>query len=147
MGKELMLVAEQEVLGRDFKVYGTSESPLFVAADVASWIEHSNPSEMLRTVEEDEKLTSTIIRAGQLREVNMLTEYGLYEVLMQSRKPIAKQFKREVKTILKSIRKHGIYATQNTVEQMLADPDTAIKLLTTLKEERAARQALEVKVE
>ena len=92
---ELKILNEQEVLGKHFKVYGTPEEPLFVANDVAEWIEHSNTTEMLRNIDDDEKLVSTILRAGQGRQVNMLTENGLYEVLMQSRKPIAKEFKKK----------------------------------------------------
>lgn len=107
--ESLTVINEQEVLGRHFRIFGTVENPLFLAKDVAEWIEHSNVTEMLRGVDDDEKLTSTILRAGQNRQVNMLTEDGLYEVLMQSRKPIAKQFKKEVKKILKSIRKNGAY--------------------------------------
>lgn len=107
--ESLTVINEQEVLGRHFRIFGTVENPLFLAKDVAEWIEHSNVTEMLRGVDDDEKLTSTILMAGQNRQVNMLTEDGLYEVLMQSRKPIAKQFKKEVKKILKSIRKNGAY--------------------------------------
>lgn len=110
-----------------------------MANDVADWIEHSNVTEMLRGIDDDEKLVSTILRSGQNRQMNMLTENGLYEVLMQSRKPIAKQFKKEVKEILKTIRKHGIYATDNVIDNILNNPDFGIELLTKLKEERAAR--------
>ena len=66
-------------------------------------------------VEEDEKLNGTIFLSGQNREVTFLTEDGLYEVLMQSRKPIAKEFKKQVKEILKSIRKHGGYLTPHRI--------------------------------
>lgn len=76
---------------------GDFENPLFLAKEVAEWIEHSNPTEMVRTIDDDEKLNSIILSAGQNREVTFLTEDGLYEVLMQSRKPIAKQFKKKVK--------------------------------------------------
>ena len=76
-----------------------------------------------------------------------LTESGLYEVLMQSRKPIAKAFKKEVKEILKSVRKHGAYMTDNTLEEALTNPDFGIKLLTKLKEEKETRKKLEAKVE
>lgn len=132
---ELTIINEQEVLGKHFTVYGTADEPLFVAKDVAEWIEHSNPTEMLKSVDEDEKLTSTILRAGQIREVNLLTENGLYEVLMQSRKPLAKEFKKKVKEILKSIRKHGLYA----IDDLLENPDMAIAALQKLKEERQLR--------
>lgn len=142
---ELKVLNEQEVLGKQFRVYGTVEEPLFVANDVADWIEHSNVTEMLRGIDDDEKLVSTILRAGQNRQMNMLTENGLYEVLMQSRKPIAKQFKKEVKEILKTIRKHGIYATDNVIDNILNNPDFGIELLTKLKEERTARVEAERK--
>ncbi|HFI0514113.1 TPA: phage antirepressor KilAC domain-containing protein [Streptococcus suis] len=137
---ELQIINQQEVLGKNFTIYGTLEDPLFLAKDVADWIEHSNPTEMLKGIDKDEKLTSTILRAGQTREVNLLTENGLYEVLMQSRKPIAKQFKKQVKQILKSIRKHGMFAT----DELLDNPDFAIATLQKLKEEREERKRLEV---
>lgn len=142
---ELKILNEQEVLGKHFKVYGTPEEPLFVANDVAEWIEHSNTTEMLRNIDDDEKLVSTILRAGQGRQVNMLTENGLYEVLMQSRKPIAKEFKKKVKEILKAIRKHGLYATDKVIDNILNNPDFGIELLTKLKEERATRVEAERK--
>lgn len=108
--KDLQVIKEQEVLGKNFRVYGTIENPLFLAKDVAEWIEHSNPSKMLNTVDEDEKTTLTISYNGNMTTNQLfLTEDGLYEVLMQSRKPIAKQFKKEVKKILKQIRMTGGY--------------------------------------
>ena len=95
----LTVIKQQELFGKDFKVYGDTENPLFLAMDVAAWIDHSRSSEMLKTVDVDEKLKQTILASGQNREVWFLTEDGLYEVLMQSRKPIAKKFKKEVKHI------------------------------------------------
>lgn len=115
----LQILNEQEVLGKQFRVYGTSDEPLFVADDVAEWIEHSNVTKMLKSVDDDEKLTSLIVRAGQNRKVNMLTENGLYEVLMLSRKPIAKQFKAKVKEILKTIRKNGSYGIPKTPSEQI----------------------------
>lgn len=99
------IIEEREVLGFDFKVYGDIDNPLFLAKDVANWIEHSNATEMVKNIDEDEKLNSTIISGGQKREMTFITEDGLYEVLMQSRKPIAKEFKKKVKEILKELRK------------------------------------------
>ena len=108
----LTMIDQREVLGKDFKIYGDTENPLFVAKDVANWIEHSKASIMLDGIDEDEKLRETIFTSGQNREMWFLTEDGLYEVLMQSRKPIAKQFKKKIKEILKSIRRTGTYAAQ-----------------------------------
>ncbi len=111
--QELKMLENKKVLGKDFRVYGNLEEPLFLAKDVAGMIEHSDPSKMLKMVDEDEKLIRTIFVSGQKRQVAMLTENGLYEVLMQSRKPIAKEFKREVKKILREIRQKGSYIPNN----------------------------------
>lgn len=111
---EITIINKSNLLGKEVDVYGTFEEPLFLANDVAEWIEHSNVTEMLRNIDEDERLTSIIFRAGQNRQCNFLTENGLYEVLMQSRKPIAKKFKKGVKEILKTIRKTGSYSANNT---------------------------------
>lgn len=143
---ELVVIQQQEILGKPFTLYGDFENPLFLAKEVAEWIEHSNPTEMVRNVDDDEKLNSTIFSSGQNREVTFLTEDGVYEVLMQSRKPIAKQFKKKVKEILKSIRKHGIYATDNVIDIILENPDFGIQLLSQLKEERAEKEKLKTKI-
>jgi anti-repressor protein len=145
----LQVIEQREVLGKDFKVYGDINNPLFLARDVAEWIDYSksgngsyNVTKMLYTIDDSEKLTGTMVVAGQRREVTLLTEDGLYEVLMQSRKPIAKQFKSKVKEILKDIRKHGVYAT----EELLNNPDFLIKALTELKSERKQRAQLETQI-
>lgn len=163
---QITVVHEQELLNNTFTIYGTKEEPFFLAKDVASWIGHTDLSRMVGLVEEDEKLkrtlyvsgqnresidaeeklNGTIVHAGQNREMWFLTEDGLYEVLMQSRKPIAKQFKKEVKHILKNIRKHGGHLTDQTIEQALLNPDTLIQLATTIKEEREARMIAEQRV-
>ncbi len=137
---ELKLIEQRKVLGKEFRIYGDFENPLFLAKDVAEWIEHSNSRMMLQAVDENEKLcvNNPYALQGQ-QEQWFLTEDGLYEVLMQSRKPIAKEFKREVKQILKTIRKHGLYAK----EELLDNPDIAIAAFKALKEEREARKALE----
>ena len=75
-------------------------------------------------------------------EYTFLTEEGLYEVLMQSRKPIAKEFKKKVKEILKDVRKYGMYAT----DELLDNPDLIIKMATRLKEEKAKNKELEDKM-
>ena len=146
---ELKVLNEQEVLGKQFRVFGTAEEPLFLAKDVAEWIEYSvsNVSKMLAAVDDEEKTIRTIVTSGSnyQTEAWFLTEDGLYEVLMQSRKPIAKQFKKKVKEILKTIRKHGIYATDNVIDDILNNPDFGIELLTKLKEERTARVEAEKK--
>ncbi len=138
---ELKIFEEREVLGKEFRIYGTPDEPLFLAKDVAEWIEYdvSNSYRLVQSVDESERLHTMCGTLGGNQEAWFLTEDGLYEVLMQSRKPIAKQFKAEVKVILKTIRKHGMYATGETLEKLLSDPDSWIRLLTELKSERETR--------
>lgn len=106
---ETQVLKETEIVGRAFRIYGTAERPLFVAKDIASWIDHSDASMMIRGIDDDEKDTSIVCTPGGNQEMVMLTENGLYEVLFQSRKPIAKEFKKQVKYVLKSIREDGGY--------------------------------------
>ena len=137
---ELKVLNEQEVLGKQFKVYGTPEEPLFLAKDVAEWLDLTNTTDMVSRVDEDEV---TKLNLGGLQgECNFLTENGLYEVLMQSRKPIAKQFKKKVKEILKTIRKTGGYlnSAEKVVDTYFSDiPEeqkTVIKGILTGIEEK-----------
>lgn len=103
----LAVVQETEILGKKIQLYGTIENPLFMASDVAEWIEHSNPTMMLRKIDDSEKGLNNVYTLGGNQEKWFLTEDGLYEVCMQSRKPIAKQMKKEIKQYLKSIRLTG----------------------------------------
>lgn len=147
MNDDLEVIEQRDVLGKDFKIYGDIDNPMFLAKAVAEWIEHRDVTSMLRTVSEDEKLIRSMSGSGQSRELWFLTEDGLYEVLMQSRKPIAKEFKKQVKQILRDVRKHGIYATGSTLETMLTSPDFGIRLLTELKAEHEKISRLEHKIE
>ena len=118
----LSLLREETFLEKTVRVFGTPEEPLFLARDVAEWIDYSKKQDgsykidrMLQSVDEDERVVLTTpphIVGGNLRpnqRYNFLTENGLYEVLMLSRKPKAKEFKKKVKEILKTIRKTGGY--------------------------------------
>lgn len=130
---KLQVIDQREVLNKDFKIYGDLENPLFLAKDVAEWIEHSSITMMLKSIDEDEKLKIRPKQSlGLLTNNNeywFLTEDGLYEVLMQSRKPIAKQFKKEVKAILKDIRKNGVYMTDKKAYDITHNPDSLADLL------------------
>ena len=68
---ELMVIDERELLGKEFKIYGTVEEPLFLAKDVANWIEHSNPSKMVSSIDEDEKTTLTISYNGNMKNYQL----------------------------------------------------------------------------
>lgn len=143
MEKTLQIIEQREVLGKEFTIYGDLENPLFKANDIAKWIEHSNVSRMLESIDESEKFKYEIGTLTNSYSAWFLNEDGLYEVLMQSRKPIAKQFKTEVKKILKTIRLNGMYAT----DKLLDNPDLAIQAFTKLKEERERRLQLEHEAE
>lgn len=116
--------------------------PWFVAKDVCNILEISNPSDALQSLYDDEKtnLGNSYVWSEPGRRPLIISEPGLYRLVMRSRKPEAKDFQRWVShEVLPSIRKHGIYATKATIDQILADPDSGIRLLTSLKEERAKR--------
>ena len=126
--------------------------PWFVGKDVCDCLELGNTTEALRGLDDDEKFTLSNPegnpRAGIPLELNIISEPGLYSLILRSRKPEAKAFKRWlVHEVIPSIRRHGVYATPQTVEAMLNDPETTIKILTALKDERAQRQALEARAE
>lgn len=115
----IAVLRKTEFLGKTLTVFGTIAFPLFLAKEVADWLEHSNARMMLQCVDDDEKqcVKNPYALKGQ-QEQWFLTEYGLYEVLMQSRKPIAKEFKKGVKKILKDIRQEGYYAAPNVQEEL-----------------------------
>ena len=115
---EMKIIDERELFNRNFKIYGTIDEPLFLAKNIAEMIEYdlTSVNKMLKLVDEEEKLNGNIFLAGQIRNVSMVTEDGLYEILMKSDKPIAKEFKKQVKAILKEIRKNGGYIATNESE-------------------------------
>ena len=115
---EMKIIDERELFNRNFKIYGTVDEPLFLAKNIAEMIEYdlTSVNKMLKLVDEEEKLNGNIFLAGQIRNVSMVTEDGLYEILMKSDKPISKEFKKQVKIILKEIRKNGGYIATNENE-------------------------------
>ena len=120
-----------EVQGHELDIYGTKEEPLFLAVDVAKLVDYSvgNTSHMLNNVDkEDKKLLnvsgriSTTSGGRHNTQKWFLTEYGLYEVLMQSRKPIARRFKSSVKRILRDLRVSG----EGDFEEWMNGPDPLV---------------------
>lgn len=137
--KALQVLNKSELLGRQFTVYGTAENPLFLAKEVAEMIEHSQVTRMVESVDDEEKVVNIVHTLGGDQKSWFLTEDGLYEVLMQSRKPIAKQFKKGVKAILKEIRTKGGYiptTEHDTPEVIMAK---ALKYADTKIKEQQAR--------
>lgn len=123
--QKVQIVRQENVLGQEFTVYGDFENPLFLARDVAKWIEHSNLTVMVNSVDDDEKVVLEPTKdclVGDFQpntKYTFLTENGLYEVLMLSRKPIAKDFKKEVKRILHEIRTTGGYTVPRSYAEAL----------------------------
>ena len=110
---KLQIINQQKILNNKFKIYGTIEEPLFLAKDVAGWIGIKNVSQMIKDadLDEDEKGIYLIDTPGGPQKLLFVTEEGLYELLMQSRKPVAKSFKKEAKAILKQLRHTGVVMT------------------------------------
>ena len=122
--------------------------PWFVLKDVCNVLHIGNSRDVVARVDQDEKGVGQIDTLGGKQEMTIINESGLYNVILRSDKPEAKPFRKWVTSeVLPTIRRHGMYATPDTVEKMLADPDTTIKLLETIKQERAARLALEAQAE
>lgn len=142
MNEIVNVLKQSELCGQQFNVYGTPDEPLFKAKDVANLLQLTNVTDMISRVDSEELTKFNL--GSQAGETWFLTEDGLYEVLMQSRKPIAKQFKKGVKTILKEIRKHGGYIAERqdeTPEDLMA---RALQVANeTLKRKEARLKQLE----
>lgn len=120
---------------------------LFCGSDVAKALGYSNPSKALSDHCKGVTKRYTPTNSGT-QEMSFIPESDLYRLVFSSKLPTAEKFTDWVTSeVLPTIRRHGMYATPDTVEKMLADPDTTIKLLETIKQERAARLALEAKAE
>ena len=144
--KEIPVFNVINILGRNFTIYGCDRNPLFLARDVAEVIDYAKTGKgsydlnrMLRTVPDNEKLLRTIFVSGQngggqKRKIWFITENGLYTVLMQSRKPLALQFQEEVKKILWTLRRKGIYASPSTITSYLDEPDELEHLVEDFKQ-------------
>ena len=116
--------------------------PWFVGKDVAEVLGYAKPLNALSThIDEDDSLKQGLTDSmGRIQETILINESGLYSLILSSKLPTAKKFKRWVTSeVLPSIRKHGLYAK----EELLDNPDIAIAAFKALKEEREARKALE----
>ena len=136
----MIQVFENEEFGK-VRTTEVNGEPFFVGKDVAEILGYVNPNEAIADhVDEEDKLNSkTLLSLGQ-RGGWLINESGLYSLILTSKLPKAKAFKRWVTSeVLPSIRKHGLYA----VDEILANPDIAIKALQELKAEREKRRSLE----
>ena len=125
------------------RVLAIDSEPWFVASDVAKALGYRMASDMTRRLDEDEKGTRSMRTPSGEQDMTIITESGLYNAILGSKVPDAKRFKRWVThDVLPTIRKHGMYATPQSIERMLADPDTMIATLKALKAERKRADAL-----
>lgn len=139
---EVKIISKSTFLDKEVDVWGTIEKPLFRAKDVVDWLGLKSTSDVIKRIDEEERSKFNLGRNGG--DTWFLTEEGLYETLLQSRKPIAKQFKKGVKAILHEIRTKGGYiATQqnDTPEMIMA---RALKVADeTIKRNEERMKALE----
>lgn len=118
--------------------------PWFVATDVCQILDLTNPTMVLSRLDEDERSKLNLGRQG---EANVVNEYGLYNLILGSRKPEAKVFKRWIThEVIPSIRKHGMYMTDEVLEKTLNNPDFLIDLLQAYKKEREEKLAYKEQV-
>ncbi|HGF8002273.1 phage antirepressor KilAC domain-containing protein [Enterococcus lactis] len=126
-----------------------NDKPYFVGKDVAEILGYSKPRNAISThVDEEDKQDAPIQGdLGGTQSMTIINESGLYSLILKSKLPSAKKFKRWVTSeVLPAIRKHGGYLTPEKVEEALLNPDTIIQLATQLKEERTGRLIAEQKI-
>ena len=139
-------IFKNEELG-EVRVVTIEDEPWFVGKDVAEVLGYEKPRNALSThVDEDDALKWGITDSlGREQETTVINESGLYSLVLSSKLPTAKKFKRWITgEVLPSIRKHGAYMTPETLEAAILNPDTMIQLCTALKEEQDKRKVLEV---
>lgn len=135
-------------LSNEVRTIKQDGEPWFVLKDVCQILGLGTPAKVAERLDPDEKGVNQIHTPGGKQEMTCINESGLYNVILRSDKPEAKPFRKWVTSeVLPAIRRHGAYMTPETIEKALTDPDTIIQLATTLKEERAARLALEAQAE
>lgn len=120
-----------------------NNEPLFCLADVCT-ILSLRQGDVRQRLDEGVVSTQPLQTAGGIQQVNFVNEDGLYDVILDSRKLEARQFRKWVTSeVLPGIRKHGAYMNASVIEKALTDPDTLIQLATNLKEERRQREMLQ----
>ena len=136
----------------DVRIVQIGNEPWFVGKDVATALGYGEGKSLANAVanhvDVEDKGVTKMMTPGGKQNVTIINESGLYSLIMSSKLPQAKAFKRWVTSeILPTIRKHGAYLTDNALEEALTSPDFLIKLATQLKEEKEARLEAEKKIE
>ncbi|MCP8876547.1 phage antirepressor [Latilactobacillus curvatus] len=134
--------------GNQVRTVLIENEPYFVGKDVADILGYERSDNAIRNrVDTEDKLTHHISASGQRRNMYIINESGLYSLILSSKLPAAKEFKRWVtKEVLPSIRKNGAYLTVEKAEEILLNPDTIINLAQQVKNERQGRLIAEQRV-
>lgn len=129
--------------GKEVRTIWRDGEPWWVLKDVCDVLGLSNPTIVASRLDADEVAKFNL--GGLSGDSNIVSESGLYNVILRSDKPEAKKFKRWVThEMLPQIRRHGAYMTTAKLEDVMNDPDAWIKLLTALKEERQEKERLKL---
>lgn len=121
--------------------------PWFVGKDVAEVLGYERPTKAVSDRVEDDDIDGIPIQdsIGRMQNTPIINESGLYSLILSSKLPTAKKFKRWVTNeVLPSIRKHGVYATEMTIEKTLSDPDYIIQILSAFKKEKEYKEKLQL---
>lgn len=130
---------------QEIRTIKINDEPFFVSKDVAEILGYSNTRKAIKdhVDDEDRRAERIVTPLGGIQTLTLINESGLYSLILKSKLPNAKKFKRWVTSeVLPSIRKHGIYAT----DELLDNPDLLIEVATKLKEERTLRLVAEQRV-
>ena len=143
--KELKVFKNNEF--GEIRTVTINNEPYFCMLDICRSLEIANISQAKTRLKEDGVITNEVIDSlGRKQKANFVNESNLYKLIFQSRKESAERFTEWVTSeVLPNIRKHGIYATDNVIDNILNNPDFGIELLKKLKEERVARVKAEQK--
>lgn len=132
-------VFSNEMFGELTVIKNEKDEIFFIGKEVAEKLGYTNPQKAIRDHCKgvNEMVTPT---AGGMQTMKIISESDVYRLIMRSKLEEAEKFQDWVmEEVLPSIRKRGMYATDNVVDKFLADPDFAIKLLTEYKEEKHKR--------
>lgn len=134
--------------GNDVRTMQINGEAWFVGKDVATVLGYARTADAVRKhVDEEDRGVSNLATPSGKQSMTIINESGLYSLIISSKLPSAKRFKRWITSeVLPAIRKHGAYMTDQKIEEILLNPDTIIKLATELKTEREGRLIAEQRV-
>lgn len=142
MSKEMQVFKNEEF--GSIRVILIDGNPWFIGVEIARRLGYDNPRSTVHNyIDKEYTCVSKINTQGQMRNVTLINEAGLYQLIFHSELSSAKAFQKWVfEEVLPSIRKHGVYATNNFLEKSIADPAWAIGVLTALKAEQDKNKQL-----